>query len=1191
MGCLKSIKLHNFKSYEGQTEIPIGDAPFTSIVGPNGSGKSNLMDAISFALGLDLSLIRVNQPKDLVSEGVRSSNTYVELDFRCNDGSTAKFRSSIRNNACHFYVNGKELDHEAYKKVLASHNILVDAQNFLVFQNDVERVANGSPKDTAMLIERVSGSVEFKAEYELAKKKMERAKRAATSAFAVRRDLKAEIQQYTEQERTKAEFDKLKAELKQNRVDLVTKRLKVHDLKRVEADNVYNEMSKRLDESKKAADGAKKGYDEMSKQYAKARREAVRYEAVQTERFDKVKSLNEEYDSITRKTALAKSDVQTWESKIEYSTKQLEQATAELKQAEKDIRVIERAEQEFEAKYGKESSSIASLSPELQQEFLTLKQQFLQQTNQDRQELDQVTRELNMKHDVESLAQDDFIAAKTRVEKLQEARELVEIERAQLEALINERKTMLADKKQELEETGSALREAGQKIELDKKTLAKASSDLRQSDGSIEHAKVRHEFLEAISRLKRKFPGVIDVLPNLVEPKERRFSRAVDRVLGSHFDSVVVNNFATASKCIDFLTKEQLGHMTFLPIDDLKVGAVDSMLRSVHPNARLAIDTVQYSDKARLAVAFVCGETLICDDLDVALNLRKHKNIKSRLVTVDGSLLHGTGAITGGVMQETNRYDERKLVSLQRKIETLVDEIKSESKRMADLQFQEESLATDHGKLAQLIKFKEESLDTINKKLESMQREIDHLQRETIEPKQRELAAVQNAIAEMSSQQQAVQDRLVDAKSEIYADFCSKTGLDIDNYERNFTAETRRRRELAKQRMRLEQVERLAKSHFDEADARVKDHKARHSGFLEYLKTLDVRLAEVEQERDQALAEFDEIKGSMDTAIKKAEELNEELFVKESSKDDLAEIYQEEMSRFEEYEESRNLLDEQRKHILRDAQFNGIEISANQHKRTTTPEEGLIDLEAGMISLETTIRELQDRLESMVINTNAIDYLEQAKEQLEAANADLAAKRRLSEEASREFDGIKTQRRNKFNLAFEHVRTQISEVYRELTKTRHQPMGGAANLVLINEEEPYLEGIEYTIMPPSKRFCELSQLSGGERTVAALALLFAIQTYEPAPFFILDEVDSALDYVNVALLGQYLERHAGPDFQFIVISFKLQLYSQADSLIGVYKNPQECRSQVLSYRLPEEPVSTAELVGRTAATTLAASDD
>lgn len=141
-----------------------------------------------------------------------------------------------------------------------------------------------------------------------------------------------------------------------------------------------------------------------------------------------------------------------------------------------------------------------------------------------------------------------------------------------------------------------------------------------------------------------------------------------------------------------------------------------------------------------------------------------------------------------------------------------------------------------------------------------------------------------------------------------------------------------------------------------------------------------------------------------------------------------------------------------------------------------------------------------------------------------------------------------------FYDAYSHISEQIDKVYKELTSNQQFPTGGTAYLTATDLDEPYLEGLKYYAMPPMKRFRDMEQLSGGEKSVAALALLFAIHSYKPSPFFVLDEVDAALDNANVSTVAAYIRQHATPEFQFIVISLKHTFYEKAQSLVGIYRD-------------------------------------
>jgi structural maintenance of chromosome 1 len=171
------------------------------------------------------------------------------------------------------------------------------------------------------------------------------------------------------------------------------------------------------------------------------------------------------------------------------------------------------------------------------------------------------------------------------------------------------------------------------------------------------------------------------------------------------------------------------------------------------------------------------------------------------------------------------------------------------------------------------------------------------------------------------------------------------------------------------------------------------------------------------------------------------------------------------------------------------------------------------------------------------------------------------------------------RRSEKFKQAYDHIAQKIDEIYKDLTKSTSFPVGGTAYLTAENTDEPYLDGIKYNAMPPMKRFRDMEQLSGGEKTVAALALLFAIHSYHPSPFFVLDEVDAALDNANVAKVAAYMRRRTSklnalpgePACQFIVISLKHSLYEKAHRLVGIWRDKQDTGSKVLTMNLEDYP--------------------
>jgi structural maintenance of chromosome 1 len=210
--------------------------------------------------------------------------------------------------------------------------------------------------------------------------------------------------------------------------------------------------------------------------------------------------------------------------------------------------------------------------------------------------------------------------------------------------------------------------------------------------------------------------------------------------------------------------------------------------------------------------------------------------------------------------------------------------------------------------------------------------------------------------------------------------------------------------------------------------------------------------------------------------------------------------------------------------------------------------------------------DLGAQLSRMQPNMKAVDQYEDVENRFKATQITLDAARSKAKESEADFEKVKERRSHLFNKAFNHIKKKISNVYKDLTKSKKHTAGGEAYLDVDDPEEPYNGGIRFHTIPPGKQFRDMEQLSGGEKTVAALALLFSIHSYQPSPFFIMDEVDAALDNTNVSKVSNYIRRRSD-DFQCIVISLKDQFYGKADSVIGIYRDRNENCSRTLSLDL------------------------
>jgi structural maintenance of chromosome 1 len=221
--------------------------------------------------------------------------------------------------------------------------------------------------------------------------------------------------------------------------------------------------------------------------------------------------------------------------------------------------------------------------------------------------------------------------------------------------------------------------------------------------------------------------------------------------------------------------------------------------------------------------------------------------------------------------------------------------------------------------------------------------------------------------------------------------------------------------------------------------------------------------------------------------------------------------------------------------------------------------------------LQEKISNLNAELEKLNPNMRAIERLDSVESRLRDTEKDFETARKAAKASRDAFNDVKEKRYELFNKAFSHISEQITHVYKDLTRSATFPLGGQAYLDIEDSDAPYLSGIKYHAMPPLKRFRDMEHLSGGEKTMAALALLFAVHSYQPSPFFVLDEVDAALDNANVEKIKNYIKEHAGPGMQFIVISLKTGLFQGSESLVGVFRDQEVNSSKTLTLDVSLSP--------------------
>ncbi|QSL64516.1 hypothetical protein MERGE_001817 [Pneumocystis wakefieldiae] len=1191
--------------------------------------KSNLMDAISFVLGFKSSQLRSSHFTDLIyheqvapnKENLqknlenRIKDAWVMLVYEDDNGNHIQYKRTISSSGTTEYIiDNKIVTATIYNKALEGHNILIKAKNFLVFQGDVETIASQSPKDLTRLIEQISGSLEYKSEYERLKIEQERAIDNSTYAFHRKRGINAEIKQYKEQ-KAEAENYAIKLDQRDNAITLhLTWKLfhlecKINNNKEIISHNVSK--SKELDIEKKKY---RENLNETKKIQAKITKEILKQEKSIKE---KEKALEEQLPILIaakEKIDGANISISKCNSRINEIERDKSRQSNNVLSFEKDLSIVKKAFQKFEEEQTKLAKQKGVIFSDTDfEEYKKLKDEVNSKISIQKQELENLHRQHKVDSESTSVLQENYNQLKRQKDVLEEEVYLLSIQKSEVTSKINQLIQNLEKEKNNLEVIQSSrIRIAQQEIELNEKLqeclnkLLRINADKRESERELKTKDI-------VNTLKRIFPGVRGRIIDLYRPTQRKYEIAIATVCGKNINSVVVNNQKIAKECIEYLRDQRLGILTFIPLDTCQIKSIDQKLRNIHPQARLAIDVISYEPSIERAIQFATGNALICDDFNIAKSIRYNKNIETKIVTLDGTVLHKAGLITGGQnhnFKQEYRWDEQEIEALKQLRDNLISQLQDIQKDKRKDMTEEITNANISG-LEPQLQFSREDLNIIQRNLNGKKEEIEHIKKHSEEISQK-LEKDQNLLDQHAKKISKLQSEINNIEDKIFQDFCSKIKIkNIRQYESKHETWTQ---EAAEKRMKfLTQESKLnnqltfEKQKFNETSERIEKLQmfiARDSSLISQLEKEKKETQEIINILKTQLAQKREIhtikKKEYNEKTQIANELCQKINKWTKQIDSLSKINSEieseiERISFERYTIFKRCKLEEINIPLISGNLNDIPIdeSIMQNHINTENEErnkmktkiydwkievdyGLLDKnlkEDGSIDMENLlfekISDLTSEIEKIAPNMKAIERLEGVENKLHDTEKYFDKARKETKQARDNFNAIKQKRYALFHKAYTHISEQIDQIYKDLTKSKSFPLGGTAYLSLEDTEEPYLNGVKYHAMPPMKRFRDMEQLSGGEKTIAALALLFAIHSYHPSPFFVLDEIDAALDNTNVTKIANYIRQHAGNGFQFIVISLKNALFHQSEALVGIYREHTSNSSRSLTLNLQD----------------------
>ncbi|ORY27190.1 hypothetical protein BCR39DRAFT_538898 [Naematelia encephala] len=1160
---LKRLELFNFKSYKGTQVIDFGESPFICIIGPNGAGKSNLMDAISFVLGVKSAQLRSTQLKDLVyrgrkalqaegeegmdvdetqetAEDVDARTAWVMAVYEDEKGREWRFRRSISTaGQSTYYLNQREVAWKNYNQQLEKFNILVKAKNFLVFQGDVEGVASQDSKALAKLIDRISGSLDYAQAYEAAKAEQDKATEASTTNYAKKRGMLSEVKHFKEQRDEVRQWERLR-----DSRDAMVQR---HLLWRLfHLTNEITESTRKVEEANERLSDLRGTVAEDESALRNAKKEQAQAQLNARKREVNLKKAEKAYED-------KKPELVAVETQIEHSAKKARNAAHLLERVQKDEErqaesvktlakgkadIEKRMQEAAERQRQKSRSAGRVLTPAQLKQYRDLRSQANLLAVSERQQVETLRRQQKTEGDAVAAVEDRLQQAERQKAKLaSETTNLEEREEARsarVEEMNDEKESIKAQlDRAAAERTRISMKETeiNEKLQDTYIKLLQAGVDKRESEREV---KLR----DAITNLKRIFPGVHGRVVELCRPTTRRYETAVMTVLGRNIDAVVVEHEKTAIDCIEYMRSQRVGQATFIPLDTIQVKPVSERLRNFAKGARLAIDCIEYNSAVERAMQHACGNSMVCDTMDVARYICYEKGQEVKAVTLEGTVIHKSGLITGGTSSSGGRkFSDNDVQGLQRMkegyLQQLQDLVRSKPKDKAD-----EGLLESLARLEAELSVANDDLSATRLRLEGLRKELASVDRE-IEKLTPDLEKKRRAAKSTADKLDGLLNTISAADNTIFGDFCRQIGVaDIREYEdvqlKMAKEESEALEAFATQQARVShQIEfetaQLQNTRERAAQLQASISKEEHNAeslqitrekLEEELETLQSeierqrrkledaksKLEEVNQAVDQARDAARRTQRSLDKALKEIASCNDEI---ERSSSDRYAIYR--RCRLEEIDlpllsgsldaipieeavqQESDQMDIDDDGTLQPAKTKDYGVEPDFDELEEDDKENGSE-EVGR-EFETQIAKMKADLERIAPNMKAVDRLADVQGALDDAEREAEATRQDSKTARDKFQEIRKKRVDLFQRAYEHMSGCIDQIYKDLTKTSNEAgaaTGGVAFLSLEEPDEPYLGGVKYNVMPPGKRWVEMEQLSGGEKTMAALALLFAI---------------------------------------------------------------------------------------------------
>ena len=1162
---LKRIEMQGFKSFADKTVLEFKPG-ITTVIGPNGSGKSNISDAIRWVLGeQSMKSLRGAKSEDIIFAGTqaRKSLGFAEVSIVIDNNDNklpieysevTVTRKIYRSGETGYFINKVPCRLKDILELFMDTGIGKDGYS-IIGQGKIDEILSNKSEDRRHIFEEAAGIVKYRTRKQESEKKLEQTKLNLLRINDILAEIEANIEPLKLQSDKAKQFLDLREELKSIEVGLFIYNINTYKekLEQLVKDEDIITSQKEAEDGKMEALQASK--EELRQVVDDITAQIENMQNIGFESSNKIEKINSEIGISNERIQNNTANKQRLEAEILEVKSRIEELKEEQRQKLEKKTNLTSNKEKFEKELAEKEAELAELSKKLSAKELEIegKKQIVQDNIDKKYELaaEINTQDVNyenlekrkkqLKNEIDSVISE---LDSTRYGKNEISKGFYDIE---------SKRNIAVEK---LEKSVQAKEQNMQKLKQYEDEISKLTYTQRMKQA-------RHQFLIETEKEKEGYnktvksllvacdkdsslnKGIHGVLANLISV-EKEYETAIEMCLGQALQNVVTSTEQDAKKMIEYLRSNSLGRASFLPIASVQGKKLDKLTK-MDGVIGIASDLVKCKKEYEQIILSLLGRTVVVEDMDTAIALAKKDKYSFRIVTLKGDIISSSGSISGGSVQ-TKTVN---ILGRSREIEDLEKELKKLEKQIADKTAEKEEYASSIGdSIEETAKLEkelqeieiiyatekqkmvavEENITRLENRLAKLKEEVTQTEKQKEENrllKEQKETKIQTLTQQIEELNKVIEEFALNNKDN--QKYIDDLNFDITNLKISVTSFDESESSIE------EMVERISQD--------IKNNEQSIENKNQNILAINEENTKLEQTITEYNAQIEQIKQEVTNSGTKVEELKQERIAKNEKLVNTENEIQSQFSTLESLKEQIIKLDVKKTKLEQDLQqvveslWNEYELTPNSTEEYQKPN-NVATAQKQVNSLRNKIKDLGS------INIDSIEEYKKTKERYDFMSEQRLDLENTASKLRKIIGDMTTTMQNQFKEKFELINKNFNEVFTELFN------GGKAELILENEENILECGIDIRVQPPGKKLQNMMLLSGGEKAFTAIALLFAILKINPAPFCILDEIEAALDDVNVYRFAEYLKKFC-KQTQFLVITHRKGTMEAGDSVYGV----------------------------------------